>query len=127
MIVSSILNSLKIPLEGVYSSSMPSTFQKINSAQAETSVNSSDSVSISESASLLNTISNINAKLDSYEKSITAGDVESIAKNVVALKLELVAFKEKIKSMQLQFQVLDTIMDMINDAQNKLNRLGDKI
>lgn len=127
MTVSSILNSLKIPFEGVYSSSMPTAFQKLNAIQPEPVGISSDSVSISESASLLNNISNINAKLDSYEKSITAGDVESIAKNIVALKLELVAFKEKIKSMQLQFQVLDTIMDMVNDAQTKLNRLSDKI
>lgn len=126
MTVSTILNNLQITSQGVYKSS----FSNSNGAQnveQNSPAQSSTNVSISQSAALMNSIANINAKLEEYEKAVASGDVSSVAKNLVALKLELVNFKEQIKSMQLQFEILNAIMDMVDSAESKINKLSAKI
>lgn len=125
MTISSILANLRIPSAAAYSSSFSQTQDSTPVASQVKGV-AADKVSISEGASLLSSISNINAKLDEYEKSVASGDVSAVAKNLVALKLELAAFKEKIKSMQLQFEILNAIMDMLDSAEAKINKLSAK-
>mgnify|MGYP003339121491 CR=1 FL=1 len=126
MTVSTILNNLQIPSQSVYKSSFSAVSSNSQSIEQSSNVVPSANVSISQSAALMNSISNINAKLQEYEKAVAAGDVSSVAKNLVALKLELANFKEQIKSMQLQFEILNAIMDMIDSAESKINKLSAK-